>query len=57
MSDVRTYFGFGVHRTLYPGDRRTSDWLAERFRALGLQTSPRTWTDPVYVPRQKTTAS
>ncbi len=43
MAAVRTYFGFGVHRTAHPGDRRTSDWLAERFRALGLQTSAQTW--------------
>lgn len=43
MTDVRTYYGFGIHRTAYPGDRRTSDWLGERFRALGLQTSVQTW--------------
>jgi hypothetical protein len=43
IADVRTYYGFGVHRTSYPGDRRTSDWLADRFRALGLQTSAQTW--------------
>jgi hypothetical protein len=43
MADVRTYYGFGVHRTAHPGDRRTSEWLAERFRGLGLQTSVQTW--------------
>ena len=30
---------FGIHRTAHDGDLRTSDWLAERFRALGLETS------------------
>jgi hypothetical protein len=43
MADIRTYYEFGVHRTAHSGDRRTSDWLAERFRALGLQTSEHTW--------------
>jgi hypothetical protein len=43
MADVRAYFGFGVHRTAYPGDQRTSLWLADRFRALGLETSQHTW--------------
>ncbi|MBM4183968.1 MAG: hypothetical protein FJ207_07045 [Gemmatimonadetes bacterium] len=39
LADVRTYYGFGVHRTAHPGDVRTSAWLAERFRTLGLETS------------------
>ena len=39
MSDVQTYYDFGIHRTAHDGDLRTSDWLAERFRALGLETS------------------
>ncbi len=43
MADIRTYYEFGVHRTAHPGDRRTGDWLAERFHALGLQTSGHTW--------------
>ena len=43
MSDVQTYYGFGVHRTSSPGDRRTSEWLADRFRSLGLQTSTQNW--------------
>jgi hypothetical protein len=43
ISDIQTYYDFGIHRTSYPGDRRTSEWLAERFRTLGLQTSTQTW--------------
>jgi len=43
MSDVKTYYSFGVHRTSHPGDRRTSEWLAERFKSLGLQTSTQNW--------------
>jgi hypothetical protein len=43
MADVRAYYAFGVHRTAYEGDRRTSGWLAERFKAMGLQTSAHTW--------------
>jgi hypothetical protein len=43
MDDVRAYYEFGVHRTAYPGDRRTSEWLAGRFRTLGLQTSAHAW--------------
>ena len=44
MADVRAYYEFGVHRTAHEGDRRTSDWLAERFRALGLETSEHPFT-------------
>ncbi len=44
MANVRTYYDFGVHRTSHPGDRQTTAWLAERFRALGLQTSTHDWT-------------
>jgi len=43
MSDVETYYSFGIHRTSHPGDRRTSEWLAERFRSLGLKTSTQSW--------------
>src|SRR5262245_8175326 len=43
MSDVQTYYSFGVHRTSHPGDLRTGEWLAERFRSLGLQTSTQNW--------------
>ena len=43
MADVRTYHDFGVHRTAHPGDRRTSEWLAQRFRALGVETSAHNW--------------
>jgi hypothetical protein len=35
MNDVETYVGFGTHRTGSPGDRATSDWFANHFRALG----------------------
>jgi hypothetical protein len=38
MADVWTYYGLGVHRTGHEGDIRTSAWLAQRFRALGLET-------------------
>jgi hypothetical protein len=43
-ADVRSYYEFGVHRTAYEGDVRTSDWLAERFRAIGLETSEHRWS-------------
>src|SRR5262245_46616397 len=43
MSDIQAYYGFGVHRTSYPGDLRTLEWLAGRFRSLGLQTSMQRW--------------
>jgi hypothetical protein len=39
MANVQAYYSFGVHRTAHEGDVRTSDWLAERFRAFGLETS------------------
>ena len=39
MADIQTYYDFGIHRTAHEGDRRTSEWLAERFRAIGLETS------------------
>lgn len=44
MDDVRSYYGFGIHRTGHPGDHRTSQWLVERFRALGLETSIHSFT-------------
>ena len=43
MADVRTYYGFGIHRTAHPGDQRTTQWLADRFRRLGLETSEQRW--------------
>lgn len=39
LADVSTYHGFGVHRTAYPGDLASSEWLADRLRSLGLQVS------------------
>ncbi len=44
MASVQTYYDFGVHRTAHEGDVKTSDWLAERFRAIGLETSEHTWS-------------
>ena len=44
LADIQTYYDFGVHRTAHPGDRATSAWLADRFRAIGLQTSEHTFT-------------
>jgi hypothetical protein len=38
MSDVQAYYDLGVHRTGYEGDLRTSEWLEQRFRSLGLET-------------------
>lgn len=43
-ADVRSYYEFGVHRTAYEGDVSTSDWLAARFRAIGLETSEHRWS-------------
>lgn len=38
MADVQAYYDFGVHRTAHEGDIRTSEWLTERFRSMGLET-------------------
>ena len=35
MADVRTYTGFGVHRSGGAADKRTTAWLASRFQSLG----------------------
>ena len=35
MADVRTYVGFGAHRSGSPGDVATTAWFARRWRALG----------------------
>jgi hypothetical protein len=35
MKDVDAYVGFGTHRTGSPGDRATSNWFANHFRAHG----------------------
>jgi hypothetical protein len=37
MTDVETYVGFGLHRSGGEGDRATSEWLAEGWRALGYE--------------------
>lgn len=52
MADVQRYYGFGVHRTAYPGDVATSAWLTQRFRALGLDTSAHTFTLRQFFPEQ-----
>jgi hypothetical protein len=44
MADVHAYYDFGVHRTAHDGDRKTSAWLAERFRAIGLETTDHSFT-------------
>jgi hypothetical protein len=48
LETVRTYHGFGVHRTGHPGDLRTSDWLAAEFSASGLEVSRHEWTLPQF---------
>ena len=49
MADVQTYYDFGIHRTAHDGDLRTSSWLAERFRALSLETSEHPFTLPQFM--------
>jgi hypothetical protein len=44
LEDVRTYHAFGVHRTAHPGDLATSAWIAERFRAAGLDVAQHEFT-------------
>ncbi len=34
---IRTFESFGVHRTGWEGDDRTSEWLAEQLRAAGVE--------------------
>ena len=46
MKDVEAYVGFGTHRTGSPGDRATSDWFAEHFRAHGYKVEQTDVTCP-----------
>ena len=44
LADVQAYYDFGIHRTAHPGDLRTSEWIARRFRDMGLETSEHAFT-------------
>jgi len=37
--DIITYYNLGEHRTATEADQRTSRWLADQLRAVGLQTT------------------
>jgi hypothetical protein len=43
-ADVVKYMSFGEHRTAYPGDIKTSEWIAEALRQSGLNVELKTWT-------------
>jgi hypothetical protein len=43
LADVQAYYELGVHRTAYPGDAATSEWLASRFREMGLEVQEHTF--------------
>ncbi|MBM3166345.1 MAG: hypothetical protein FJZ83_03185 [Chloroflexi bacterium] len=43
-ADVVKYVDFGEHRTAYPGDIKTSEWIAESLRQSGLNVELKTWT-------------
>ncbi|MBM3175770.1 MAG: hypothetical protein FJZ93_08645, partial [Chloroflexi bacterium] len=43
-ADVVKYVDFGEHRTAYPGDIKTSEWIAESLRQAGFNVELKTWT-------------
>ncbi|MBL7165558.1 MAG: hypothetical protein ISS55_03630 [Dehalococcoidales bacterium] len=46
--DVVTYSSFGDHRTATDGEEKTTDWMAERFSACGLDVSLQTFSQETY---------
>jgi hypothetical protein len=50
--DVVAYHRLGEHRTATPTDLKTSDWLAARLKAAGLQTTFQSFTTPQFFPRE-----
>ncbi len=46
--DVVTYSSFGDHRTAIDGEEQTTDWMAERFSACGLDVSFQTFSQETY---------
>ncbi len=46
--DVVAYFSFGDHRTATDGEEKTTDWMAERFSACGLDVSFQTFSQETY---------
>ena len=46
--DVVTYSSFGDHRTATDGEEKTTDWMAERLTACGLDVSFQTFSQETY---------
>jgi len=46
--DVVTYSSFGDHRTATDGEEKTTDWMAERLSACGLDVSFQTFSQETY---------
>jgi hypothetical protein len=42
-ADVERYFDFGIHRTAYPGDLRTAEWVRDELAAAGLDAGLLSW--------------
>lgn len=47
-ADVKTYAGFGVHRTGTPGEAATTVWLHRQLRAAGYRTQAQAFDFPVF---------
>src|SRR5688500_5886682 len=47
-ADVKTYAGFGVHRTGTPGEAATTAWLHRQLRGAGYRTEPQAFDYPVF---------
>lgn len=43
---IRAYEGFGIHRTGWPGDDRTTDWLVAELRATGVDAEAERFSFP-----------
>ncbi len=55
---IRAYEGFGIHRTGWPGDDRTTEWLVAELRAAGVAAEPERFAFPrVEVQRARLTWS
>ena len=49
---IRAFEGFGIHRTGWPGDDTTSDWLAEELRSVDVHAEIQRFTFPRVETRQ-----
>ena len=49
---IRAYEGFGIHRTGWPGDDQTSEWLIDELTSMGVEAASERFSFPRVVTRR-----